>query len=141
MGVPVSGVVIMYSPRSARQPSSGRMHPAPLETGLRSSVSLGTAFSFLYFCALFLPPSLLTPSTKEASKLLLEIQISIHLTTQLRNSSAPLGISTCMHVRLKHTMSRIVCSTHVQVHAHRQCSICAGTYSNRELLEEAATQS
>lgn len=86
--------------------------------------------SFPSLSAFSLPPFSRLP-TKEASKLLLEIQISIHLATQLRNTSTPLGITTCVHARLKHTMSRIVCSTHVQVHAHPQCSMCAGMHSNR----------
>lgn len=82
--------------------------------GFRSSVGLGTAFSFLSFSAILASPFLFLPflPTKEVSELLLETQISVHLATSLRNIFDPLENSTDMHVCLKHSVGRIVCAVH-----------------------------
>lgn len=82
--------------------------------GFRSSVGLGTAFSFLSFSAIPASPFLFLPflPTKEVSELLLETQISVHLAISLRNIFNPLENSTDIHVCLKHSMGRIVCAVH-----------------------------
>lgn len=78
------------------------MQLAPLETGfeLISQPGYGVCLP-----SPLCPPnsSLIPPSflpTEEASWLLLETQVSVHLATQLRNAFAPLGDSTPtrMHV-------------------------------------------